>query len=73
MWDKVSGVRQAMRVRGMRKATGGSVIEINGRIREFDSGHKSHTLQVDLCAVLWSLSMISKSSVLVVSTILLQP
>lgn len=41
-WDGVSNVRQTMKVRGVKKLPGCSVIEVGGEVHEFFVGDKSH-------------------------------
>ncbi|XP_038891785.1 putative pentatricopeptide repeat-containing protein At5g40405 [Benincasa hispida] len=41
-WEKVSNVRQSMKVEGVNKLPGCSVMEVNGEVHEFFVGDKSH-------------------------------
>ncbi|CAO2818505.1 unnamed protein product [Amaranthus hypochondriacus] len=42
MWDQVNEVRKLMKVRGLNKDFGYSLIEINGKVQVFRAGDKSH-------------------------------
>lgn len=42
MWEKLSEVRRIMTVKGIQKAPGCSMIEINGSIHKFVAGDQSH-------------------------------
>ncbi|KAJ0960908.1 hypothetical protein J5N97_001206 [Dioscorea zingiberensis] len=46
MWDHVSRIRRFMRERGMKKASGRSVIEVDGGVYEFVNGDSSHPLKL---------------------------
>ncbi|CAK9172209.1 unnamed protein product [Ilex paraguariensis] len=41
-WNRVSNVRETMKVKGVRKVPGCSVIEVNGEVHEFCVGDRSH-------------------------------
>ncbi|XP_015575273.2 LOW QUALITY PROTEIN: putative pentatricopeptide repeat-containing protein At5g40405 [Ricinus communis] len=55
-WEMVDNVRQAMKVNGVRKQPGCSVIEIDGEAHQFFSGDNSHPRYDDIEAMLEHIS-----------------
>ncbi|KAF2302418.1 hypothetical protein GH714_036254 [Hevea brasiliensis] len=61
-WEKVDNVRQVMKVNGVRKQPGCSVIEIDGEAHEFLVGDNSHPKYGDIEVVLQDISKRMKLS-----------
>lgn len=51
-WERVSNVRQSMKVEGVSKPPGCSVMEVNGEVHEFFVGDKSHP-NYDAIETMW--------------------
>ncbi|XP_077243444.1 pentatricopeptide repeat-containing protein At1g08070, chloroplastic-like [Tasmannia lanceolata] len=56
MWGDVLRIRKLMNDRGMKKESGGSVIEVDGIVWEFVNGDRSHLLSGEIYSVIWNLS-----------------
>ncbi|XP_057823021.2 pentatricopeptide repeat-containing protein At1g11290, chloroplastic [Cryptomeria japonica] len=57
MWDDAEKVRTLMRERGIRKAPGWSLIEVNNRVHAFLVGDRSHPQSEEIYATLEALTL----------------
>ncbi|KAK9285655.1 hypothetical protein L1049_024854 [Liquidambar formosana] len=53
MWEGMQRIRELMKVKKIKKETGKSVIEVEGRTKEFVSGEKSHIRSVEIENLIW--------------------
>ncbi|PIA50826.1 hypothetical protein AQUCO_01200234v1 [Aquilegia coerulea] len=62
MWGDVSKIRGLMNDRGLKKETGGSVIEVDGHVHEFFNCYGTKCFIEELESVIWSLSKVMVSA-----------